>query len=244
MFQFKCLDRLESLRKQGITILLVSHDIGLIKNNCEKCLYLDQGCLKASGTPNEMAELYFLNNRQRQTGGGAGNKVVKPKKHLGNGDVIAFGTDQGRIFDAGFIKSGLRTVTVSSGEEAAFFVAWSCSSDLKMPALSFDLQDLRGYVISGFRQPLKGPKIMERVQFSFLANLCPGVYSLTVRLEDFRADGLMIPVDKQVGLLQLVVLDGIPRRFLGTVDLNAACKIIQPGKCRGDNACDRGAAGA
>ena len=226
-FQFKCMDRLETLRQRGVTILLVSHDIGLIKNYCEMCLYLDQGRLKASGSANEMAEFYYLDNRRKQTGQRDAPKIVRPKKNIGNTETIAFGTDQGEILDAWFTEPGVRNSTVSTGERLEFTVMFSCSPDLTTPAISFGLHDLRGFMISGFRYLIEEPAAQNSVRFSFSVNLASGHYFLNPLLEDYRSDGLWTPVDKQVGLLQLEVLPEMPKRFLGTVDLNVACEIIE-----------------
>lgn len=42
-FQQKCEERIQKMIKDGVTILLVSHDIGMIERLCNKVLWLDHG---------------------------------------------------------------------------------------------------------------------------------------------------------------------------------------------------------
>lgn len=58
-FQFKCLNRLEELLLKGITILLVSHDIQLIKSYCSRAIYLSKGRVIFDGDCETATELYL-----------------------------------------------------------------------------------------------------------------------------------------------------------------------------------------
>lgn len=58
-FQQKSLDRIKELsRDKKKIILLVSHDIGLLKKICTKCLWLEQGEIKAFGTAENIINQY------------------------------------------------------------------------------------------------------------------------------------------------------------------------------------------
>lgn len=45
-FQEKCEQRIQSMIDEGVTIILVSHDIGMIERLCTKVIWLDHGRLK------------------------------------------------------------------------------------------------------------------------------------------------------------------------------------------------------
>jgi ABC-type polysaccharide/polyol phosphate transport system ATPase subunit len=57
-FQRKCAARIESYRQQGATILMVSHNAGLIEAMCQKVAWLDHGELKAIGNPKDVLNAY------------------------------------------------------------------------------------------------------------------------------------------------------------------------------------------
>lgn len=57
-FQEKCFDRIAKFREAGKTILLVSHSVSEIENNCERVILIDQGKILADGSPDEVIALY------------------------------------------------------------------------------------------------------------------------------------------------------------------------------------------
>jgi len=57
-FQEKCLERIKNLRKQGVTIVFISHDLETLKNICNQAAWIDKGRLIALGTPPEVISRY------------------------------------------------------------------------------------------------------------------------------------------------------------------------------------------
>jgi ABC-type polysaccharide/polyol phosphate transport system ATPase subunit len=57
-FQQKCLDKFREFKKQGKSIVLVSHSMNLVRDFCEKALYLLNGEIKAIGTSEEVIQRY------------------------------------------------------------------------------------------------------------------------------------------------------------------------------------------
>ena len=58
-FQNKCFKRMDTLKKSGVTVLFVSHDIGSIRQLCDKCLWLENGGMRQYGNVEEVAAAYF-----------------------------------------------------------------------------------------------------------------------------------------------------------------------------------------
>jgi len=58
-FQRKCYKRIETFRKDGGTILLVSHDSNTVSSLCDKALFFDKGKLVEFGSAREVAKSYF-----------------------------------------------------------------------------------------------------------------------------------------------------------------------------------------
>lgn len=50
-FQERCLRRIEAFREQGSTVLLVSHDLDLVKTFCDHAVWIEQGKVAAAGDP-------------------------------------------------------------------------------------------------------------------------------------------------------------------------------------------------
>jgi ABC-type polysaccharide/polyol phosphate transport system ATPase subunit len=57
-FQLKCLERIRSLRRQGVTIVFISHDLTTVEQLCDDAILLDKGETIASGNPTEVVGQY------------------------------------------------------------------------------------------------------------------------------------------------------------------------------------------
>ncbi len=60
-FQEKATQKMEELIKGGAAVILVSHDVAVIKKYCNKVLWLDGGTIKESGSSDVIIELYERN---------------------------------------------------------------------------------------------------------------------------------------------------------------------------------------
>jgi lipopolysaccharide transport system ATP-binding protein len=59
-FQKKCLGKMDEVsRREGRTVLVVSHNMGVITSLCSKALWLDHGGLRQQGTPQTVAGQYL-----------------------------------------------------------------------------------------------------------------------------------------------------------------------------------------
>jgi len=65
-FQRKCLDRFQEFEEHGKTLIVVSHDMDLIKSLCEVGVYLHKGRTQFVGGSNEAARLYLEDVTARQ----------------------------------------------------------------------------------------------------------------------------------------------------------------------------------
>ncbi len=57
-FTSKCEDRLAEFHDTGTTVLMVSHVPQAVKANCDRCIWLDAGRLRADGPTGEVLDLY------------------------------------------------------------------------------------------------------------------------------------------------------------------------------------------
>lgn len=58
-FMGKCLDHLNKFKAQGGTIVMVSHDLSLIRNLCDETALLAKGKIVSQGAPDEVADAYL-----------------------------------------------------------------------------------------------------------------------------------------------------------------------------------------
>jgi lipopolysaccharide transport system ATP-binding protein len=58
-FQRKCIERMNAFKKEGKTIVLVTHDVDTVKSWCEKAIWLHDGMLKMEGEPAAVTDAYM-----------------------------------------------------------------------------------------------------------------------------------------------------------------------------------------
>ena len=66
-FQAKCINTLQEMRRSGVTLLFVSHDMGTVRTLCDRGILLDEGRLICNGEPAQTIETYH-GLRARQLG--------------------------------------------------------------------------------------------------------------------------------------------------------------------------------
>jgi homopolymeric O-antigen transport system ATP-binding protein len=57
-FLRRCEERLENFRRNGTTLLLVSHSPSAVRDTCKRAIWLDRGCVRAAGAVDEVLQLY------------------------------------------------------------------------------------------------------------------------------------------------------------------------------------------
>jgi ABC-type polysaccharide/polyol phosphate transport system ATPase subunit len=57
-FQTKCYDRVEALRRDGITIVLISHDLAAVDRLCDRALLMERGGIVLDGPPRDVIARY------------------------------------------------------------------------------------------------------------------------------------------------------------------------------------------
>jgi len=73
MFQVKCMERIFDFKKQGRTILFVSHNLSAVKKLCERTLVIESGEIVFDGTT-EKAISFYLDNQKTS---GLANQFLK-----------------------------------------------------------------------------------------------------------------------------------------------------------------------
>ena len=59
-FQRKCFDRLQKIKHDGVTIVIVSHSMDQIKSVCNRVIWLDKGSIREDGDPQIVCNDYLM----------------------------------------------------------------------------------------------------------------------------------------------------------------------------------------
>ena len=102
-FRLRCLDRISEMKRQGVTILLVTHDLRSVRAMCDRAIWLDLGQVQAAGTVEQVIEEYMIqvldSDQETLLSSEAKTRTASPAR-WGTRDVeivdVEFLDDQGR----------------------------------------------------------------------------------------------------------------------------------------------------
>jgi lipopolysaccharide transport system ATP-binding protein len=94
-FQAKCFDIFFRYRREGRTVVLVTHDLSAVEIHCDRAIFLDHGRLVSDGSPAEVTTLYRRRVGERRD---ADEASVGEKERWGNG---ALRFESVRLLDEG-----------------------------------------------------------------------------------------------------------------------------------------------
>jgi ABC-2 type transport system ATP-binding protein len=131
-FQQKCFDEFARLRREGRTVILVTHDMGAVERFCDRALLLERGRPEMIGDTHEVALRYLDLSFAREQG--AHEQEAAEAARSGDG--------RGEILEAWFEDAdGRRAAALPSGERCSFALRTRFREDVEDPILGFTLQN-------------------------------------------------------------------------------------------------------
>jgi lipopolysaccharide transport system ATP-binding protein len=94
-FQRKCLDKMQSVVRDGRTILFVSHNMAAVKALCQRALLLEQGRLVLDGAVNDVVDRYLTAGKARGEDGLVPDEAVRTGSGEGRLRRVAIRDAQG-----------------------------------------------------------------------------------------------------------------------------------------------------
>jgi lipopolysaccharide transport system ATP-binding protein len=86
-FQRKCFDRMENLiKRQGRTVLLVSHNIRQVERLCSRVVLLDHGTVLEDGESRKVCDIFFARNDEKVKNETA-NRMAERARRESTGDI-------------------------------------------------------------------------------------------------------------------------------------------------------------
>jgi len=175
-FQKKCIGKMDKVAKEGRTVLLVSHNMGIITSLAERVLLLEQGRIKFIGEPSE-AVSYYLGDKARRGG-------VDLRNHPNRLNGMTPALISARITDA----EGNEKDVFFAGEDWYLELEYACEENVKLAGAGTNIQTSTGqrvgtlctYMCSPppFHIPSKG-----KIRFCIPnLRLYPGNYSVSVSI--------------------------------------------------------------
>ncbi|MDN0094535.1 ABC transporter ATP-binding protein [Yersinia rohdei] len=185
-FQHKSFERIREYRKQGTTLLLVSHDKAAIQSICDRAILLNAGTILMEGKPEAVMDYYNAMLAAKDT-----SSVKQTESPDGSIQTVS-GSGDASIIDIGLYNiEGVRTEVFNVGELANLCIKVGIASDIPEIVLGYMIKDRLGQVIYGTNtyhldkeiKSLTSGQIIS-FNFSFPMNLGEGSYSIAVALHE------------------------------------------------------------
>ncbi|HTD03692.1 ABC transporter ATP-binding protein [Undibacterium sp.] len=183
-FQHKSFDRIREFRRQGTTLLIVSHDKAAIQSICDSAILLNAGKLAKQGSPEEIMDFYNAMIAEKE------NQVIRQEIRDDGKIQTISGTGEATVTDIALYNArNERVETVDVGSDNILQVKVRTKAAIPRLVLGYMIKDRLGQTIFGTNthlkeQPLEmvenGEEIIYR--FAFRMNLGPGSYSVATAL--------------------------------------------------------------
>lgn len=220
-FQAKCYHKFEEFKKQGKTIIIVSHDLSSIAKYCDRVILLNQGIKLGEGLPKEMiddfkrvlvgqyelpaskSEQSLLNDKEVQQA--VQNELAQQKEKTVQKNeeavkALEYGTGDAEIEEFYILDDhGIRTNAVIKGAEFEIHMRVRFHSDLPAPIFAFSIKTAKGTEITGtntmfekaFLEPVKAGTVKE-ISFTQKMSLQGGEYLISFGVTGYNGNDFQV----------------------------------------------------
>jgi len=213
-FQKKCYSRLEEFRRQGGTVLLVSHDTTAVTQICDQVLLVDGGSIVERGEPKDVIDAYHkllydaeshhyvaLNQPKREQ--------PPPGKNQRSPKAVTKLKKQAVMENIRITRDACEEecYLFEAGDAAAIWFDVVFSSAFPQVTAGIRIRTLQGVEVYGtstrYDFPVEDVRAGDRVRFGFKLqlDLCPGAYSVNCAVAEQLGSHDMKYLDKRTDVL-------------------------------------------
>lgn len=247
-FQSKCYRKFEDFKREGKTILFVSHDLSAISRYCDRAVLLNQGDKIFEGSPKEAIDIYkkvLVDQFHKGTGtsdaadngteagsseaSGRGEPMWKDM-FPANPSLVEYGEKNAEIVDYGlYDEKGLPTSNFLKGSEFTVKMKIRAKETVLEPIFAFTIKNLKGIEICGTNTtmekiPVPTMKAGDEhvVTFRQKIDLQGGEYLLSLGCTGYQ-DGMFRVFHRLYDVISLTVVSS--RDTVGFYDMNSVCEL-------------------
>lgn len=177
-FQQKCFKRIREFRKNGGSIVFVSHDLNSVMMICDRAIVLDKGKIVFDGQT-EMA----INQYNKII---ADMQIDENQINMQGRSTLSYGTGEITVHGAELTGLDSERSILACGEKAKLSVTLHCKTPVPPPTIGFMIRDRFGQDIFGTNTEHLNKSIsllanqVAQLSFTFPMNLAPGKYTITL----------------------------------------------------------------
>jgi lipopolysaccharide transport system ATP-binding protein len=178
IFANRCVKKFDELKERKVTVLFVSHDLGLVKRLSDKAAFMLDGRVAAYGTPSDVVNRYVGHVLEREQGGGP-REIAGTHRH---------GDGASRVLDVRLLDAKReKAASVAPHDPLIIRVLARAEKDLEQPVVGVLIRNRLGIDVWGTNTRVEGVDIGPvkagncfEVEFAFDCALTRQDYTLTV----------------------------------------------------------------
>lgn len=156
-FQSKCFKKMDEIKRNGTTVLLVTHDMSSVVKYCDKVVVLNHGKVVKEGNPKEMVDIYkkilvnqYDENKPEEKAELTVAKDSWMSKMSLNQENVIYGSGKARIVDFGFFdEKGQLTNMVLKKAPFQIRMKVEFVENVEYPIFAFTVKNARGAEVTG-----------------------------------------------------------------------------------------------
>lgn len=141
-FQEKCMDKFSDFRRQGKTVVIVSHAMGSLRSMCDQAIWLEHGNLVRAGKANEIVDGYMDASHQVrvETEAPAEAAIVVTDGRSGSGEAQIINVET-------LNAKGQRRDRFRTGESVTLRLHYHCAEPIDRAAFGYALENTDGVYV-------------------------------------------------------------------------------------------------
>jgi len=191
-FRAKCYRRMAELRKNGTTVILVSHDVYAIRDTCDRALLLWRGEVLEDGLPDDVISTYLAKMQAQDTHVLPSNEVVEPSAVVSKPTAV-----KATIQSVEFLDGTNRCIeAIPSGEPLIVKINYLANEMVSAPIFRVDFYR-EGRLYSGYSTAYDGTTLSPlhgRGSIAMSINhlfLPPGIYTISIGISEMYEYNLL-----------------------------------------------------
>jgi lipopolysaccharide transport system ATP-binding protein len=154
-FQLRCLDKINEMKRRGVTIILVTHDLASVRKLCDRAIWLDDGRIQDKGPVQHVLEYYLAQVRAAD-----GQSLQRAEADSEDDSSWRWGSREGEIVGVQFVDAqGQERRTFQTGEKLIVRIHFDAKQRIEQPQFGFALYNANGLHINGPNTVFSGLEI-------------------------------------------------------------------------------------